>query len=496
MTLRLRSRQAGRVARGWVLLAACLPAAAARAGPDLPWPVYRLAPAAAPDPLDAAVQSFRVAQAPIAAAFLSVSRSYGVTFVLDPGLKGEVSLELRQGTVRDVIDALARSQGLYWRREGRLIAVRRNVTRFYEIDYPQMTRAPPRGGSSVNLSAQAGTAAGSNPAGLAPPGTAAGAAGGQNDQTNLTIVQQNQNTFWADLQSELSGLAQAGESVAVNKFAGLAAVTAPPARQGDFQAFIDTVNRRISRQVRIAARVVEVELNSQHQLGVDWALAGLKAGGLTLGGLGTATGFSALGGQTLAGATVTGTLAKGGISAVLSALRQQGEVHALSNPSVLSLSNQTAFVKVGTEQTFFSLQNSTTITQAGATSPIATTQASYAQNPVTIGTVLYVTPEVNGDGTVTVDVLPALTQLVGVDTSPDGQQTAPRMDIKALSTIARLRRDQSVMIGGLIYDATAAQSRQVPGLADLPLLGRAFGTTARTRSRTELVIFLAAESVD
>jgi MSHA biogenesis protein MshL len=369
------------------------------------------------------------------------------------------------------------------------------VTRFYEIDYPQLTRSA-QGGSSVNLSAQAGTAAGPNAGGPAPAGLAAGAAGGQNDQTNLTIVQQNQNTFWTDLQAELSGLAQAGESAVVNRFAGLAVITAPPARQADFQDFLATVNRRISRQVRIVARVVEVELNAQHQLGVDWTLAGLRAGGLTVGGLGTATGFSTLGGQPLAGATLTGTLATGGISAVLSALRQQGEVHALSNPSVLSLSNQTAFVKVGTEQTFFSLLNSTTINQAGSTAPFSTTQASYAQNAITIGTVLYVTPEVNGDGTVTVDVLPAITQLVGVDTSPDGQQTAPRMDIKALSTIARLRRDQSVLIGGLIYEASATQSRQVPGLADLPLVGRAFGTTARSRTRTELVIFLAAESVD
>ena len=78
---------------------------------------------------------------------------------------------------------------------------------------------------------------------------------------------------------------------------------------------------------------------------------------------------------------------------------------------------------------------------------------------------LYVTPEVNGDGTVTVDVLPAISQLIGIDTSPDGQQTAPRMDIKSLSTIARLRPDESVMIGGLIYDSTATQSRSVPGLA-------------------------------
>ena len=135
-------------------------------------------------------------------------------------------------------------------------------------------------------------------------------------------------------------------------------------------------------------------------------------------------------------------------------------------------------MKVGTEQTFFSLSNSTTINQAGVTSPVATTQSNYTQNAITIGTVLSVTPEVNGDGTVTVDVLPAITQLVGVDTSPDGQQTAPRMDIKALSTIARLHPDQSVMIGGLIYEATVTQAQKVPLHRRPSLVGRAFTTTA------------------
>jgi type II secretory pathway component GspD/PulD (secretin) len=70
------------------------------------------------------------------------------------------------------------------------------------------------------------------------------------------------------------------------------------------------------------------------------------------------------------------------------------------------------------------------------------------------------------------------------------------MDIKALSTIARLHPDQSVMIGGLIYDATATQSRKVPLLGNLPLLGRAFGTSGQTKTRTELVIFLTAEPVN
>jgi MSHA type pilus biogenesis protein MshL len=464
-------------------------------------PAYHLAAPARPAPgpeaaFDAPVISFHAAAMPLRDALLTVTRSYGITFIVDPAIRGEVTLEVRHGTVRELIDALTRSQGLFWEREGRLVSVRRNVTRFYEIDYPQLARSS-QGGSNVVLSAQTGggTVPGPVPTGGAANNGAGPAGAGAADQTNLAILQQNQNSFWADVQSELSGLAQPGESAFVNKFAGLAAVTAAPVRQADFQAFIATVNRRISRQVRIAARVVEVELNAQHQLGVDWTLASTRAGGLSLSGLAGAAGLTTLNGQALAPSTVSGTLATGKISAVIQALAEQGEVHAVSNPSVLSLSNQTAFVKVGTEQTFFSLSNSTTINQAGAAGPFATTQNSYTQNAITIGTVLSVTPEVNGDGTVTVDVLPAITQLVGVDASPDGQQTAPRMDIKALSTIARLHPNQSVMIGGLIYDATATQSQKVPVLGDLPVIGRAFGAAAGTKTRTELVIFLAAEPV-
>lgn len=491
-------------------LAAFLLPAATLAGSSAPsdpapaalLPTYHLAAKAAPpapDPLDAPVASYRAVQLPAAAAFLSLSRSSGITFVLDPAMKGDVTAEVRGGTVRDVIDALARSQGYYWEREGRLIAVRRNVVRFYEIDYPQMTRSA-QGSSNVVLSAQAGTSANVVATNPSSPSTsasnpAAGVNPGQNDQTNISIQQQNQTTFWTDVQSELAGLAQTGESVAVNKLAGLAVVTAPPARQDDFKAFIEIVNRRISRQVRISARVLEVQLNEQHQLGVDWALAATTVGGVNLSGFSSSTGFSSINGQTLIPSTVSGTLSTGKVSATISALQQQGEVRAVSNPSVISLSNQTAFVKVGTEQTFFSLSNSTLINQTGAVTPYSTTQSNYSQNAITIGTVLYVTPEVNSDGTVTVDVLPAITQLIGVDTSPDGLQTAPRMDIKALSTIARLHPDESVMIGGLIYDETDRQSQKIPVLGSLPLIGKAFGTTATAKTRSELVIFLTAESV-
>ena len=488
--------------RALVLAVAFLPPAFCTRAETL-LPSYRLTSGAAEgDPLELPAESFHASHVPIAAAFLSVSRSYGITLVLDPSVKGDVTLEVRGGTVKDLIEALAKSQGCYWERDGRLIAIRRNTQRFYEIDYPQMSRSA-QGSSSVVLSAQTGPV--TNSSGLLPgttgvqtlsPTNASNPV--QNDQTNLSIQQQNQSTFWADVQSELKAMAQPGESVSVNRLAGLAMVTAPPSRQEDFHSFIAILNRRISRQVRISARVLEVNLDSQHQLGVDWSLAATKAGGLTLSGFGANTGFATTEGQTLIPSAITGTVSLGKVSAVINALHEQGEVRSVSNPSIVSLSNQTAFVKVGTEQTFFSLTNATTInTLSGAagSAPYTASQNNYIQNAITIGTVLYVTPEVNSDGTVTVDILPAITQLTGVDTSPDGQQTAPRMDIKALSTIARLHPGESVMIGGLIQDQSTRQTQKVPGLGDLPLLGRLFATEAKTSAHNELVIFLSAEVV-
>ena len=236
-----RPRPVTKAAGRLLLSAGLLLPAGARAGPDLPWPVYRMAAPAAPaDPLDAAVESFHVAQEPIALAFLSVSRSYGVTFVLDPGLKGEVTLEVRQGTVRDLVEALAKSQGLYWQREGRLIAVRRNVTRFYEIDYPQMTRSA-QGGSNVSLSAQGGTAAGGSPPRQRHPrgnrhsGAGAGPPRARTTRPTFPFSSRTRIRSGRTCSPNSPGSRSRARAPSSNKFAGLAVVTAPPAPPEDFQ---------------------------------------------------------------------------------------------------------------------------------------------------------------------------------------------------------------------------------------------------------------------
>jgi len=446
------------------------------------------------DPLAMPVKSYHALHLPVATALLSLSRSYPITIIADPLMTGFVSLEMKSVTLRDVLDAISESQGGSWEKEGNLIHLHHTQQCFYEIDYPQMTRSA-QGSSSVVLSAQANPGINTGGTSNLSQQTAAGA-NTQSDQTNLSIQQQNQTTFWNDVLSELNSLVLPGETVALNKLAGLALISAPKPRQKMYKEFITLLNKRISRQVRITAKILEVNLDDQHQLGVDWSIAAEKINGLKLTNLNTTTSLSGLLSPALSHGTISGTLSSGQVTAAVAALSEQGSVKSESNPSIVTLGNQTAFVKVGTEQTFFSLTNATSISglvaQAGI-NPTATTQNNYTQNAITIGTVLYVTPEINSDGSVTVDVLPAITQLTGVDTSPDGLQTAPRMDIKALSTMAKLHPNESIVIGGLIQNSETNMIRKTPGLSSLPALGNLFKNTSQLKTRSELVIFLSAD---
>jgi hypothetical protein len=69
------------------------------------------------------------------------------------------------------------------------------------------------------------------------------------DATQVSISQENQNTFWTTLETELKGMIREGDTLVLNRFSGVAQITAPVRRHETIRAFIDLVNRRITQQV-------------------------------------------------------------------------------------------------------------------------------------------------------------------------------------------------------------------------------------------------------
>lgn len=456
--------------------------------------------AAQPALLDRPVTNLRLETAPLPVALRSLARACQTNILLDPEVSGEVTVEIENGTLRSALTALTEPGGYSFEETPDGLAVRYRRTVLYAIDYPQLTRSG-SGSASITLggsnSGYGGYGSYSlNGQVLTSQRNLTNTLQGQNssDATQISISQENQNTFWTGIEAELRAMLGQGDALILNKFSGVAQITAPKPRHDSIRTYIELVNRRITRQVEIEARIVEVSLNDERKLGVDWELASTSAGSVKVDGAAPLQ-VTGVGGGLLAANTFTANLGYGHATAVIHALEQQGNVKTVAQPRLRALNNQTAFIKIGEDRPFFRLQQSTTFQSGGSTVPVNQTQESFSVTTITIGTILAVTPQIDAQGVITIDVLPAITRLQSIITSPDGRQTAPVTEVKQASTIVRLKDGETAVIGGLISEEGGENTRAVPVLGAVPLLGQAFRSKAVTKHRTELVIFLTPKLI-
>lgn len=450
--------------------------------------------AAEPLPLDQKVGPLRFEKTPLSAALRALGRTSQIPIRAEPGLTGEITADFPGGTVRAALTTLVETAGLFFEETSSGVVVRQRRTVLYAIDYPQLTRSG-SGSASITLGGATG-GSGGNFNGTQNVARQQNLANGNtaSDATQVSISQENQNTFWSNLETELRAMLKEGDSLVLNRFSGVAQIAAPVKRHETICAFIELVNRRITQQVEIEARLVEVTLRDEQKLGVDWDLAASTLDGVRVQAR-SPLDVAGVGGTVLGANSFAATLGFGRASAVIQALKQQGEVKTVAQPRLRALNNQTAFIKVGEDRPFFRLQQTTTLQQPGATTAFNQTQENFTVTTITIGTILAVTPQIDGDKTITLDVLPAITRLQAIVTSPDGRQTAPVTEVKQASTIVRLRDGETAIIGGLISEETGETERRIPVLGKLPIVGAAFRSKANLRARTELVIFLTPRLV-
>lgn len=285
----------------------------------------------------------------------------------------------------------------------------------------------------------------------------------------------------------------------INRQAGVVIVHHYPDVLLEVAEFLEAVEGSVQRQVFIQAKILEVNLNEQYRLGVDWSQVSpiriIHDGdpdifqGLTP-GPGQPFNFSNTGG---ANGTL-GTLAAGAggffyglsntqISVLIDALGQQGNVSVLSSPKIATLNNQRAVIKVGTEDIFF----------LPIVIPATTTQASATQfvpSQITIGIVLDVLPQINMDGTVIMSINTSVSERAGERISPDGQNRVPILDVRESNNVVMARSGQTIVIGGLMKNTRSRDNNEVPFLGKIPILGKLFQYEANVDEKTELVIIL------
>ena len=167
-------------------------------------------------------------------------------------------------------------------------------------------------------------------------------------------------------------------------------------------------------------------------------------------------------------------------NALVDALSTQGKVEVLSSPRVSTLNNQKAIIKAAVEDVYFD------VTVAAGTPPITTATPKY----ITIGVILDVTPQIDSDGTIIMDIHPSVTERISTAIFKDTGQQAPIISVRETQTIVRVREGQTILIAGLMQSKESEQLNGLPCLMNIPVVGEAFRQTRRDKTKSEIVILI------
>lgn len=277
------------------------------------------------------------------------------------------------------------------------------------------------------------------------------------------------------------------------------------------EEFISTVDVP-PQQVLIEARVLEVKLSKEHNLGINWrALA--DQGGLNLGSLtgttytdsagwaaqgsGIGQGLSALQIASVPGASsgyldpFTFAVFNEHLDIVLKTLSTVLDTNVLSAPRITTVNNFLASITINKKIPYVV----PTDTSTGNTDAVST---SWEVKEKDAGIVLNVTPTINADGLITMLLNPSISDQVSEIevTSGSTTYTVPIIDSRSASTKVVVSNGQTLIIGGLIKDTVKDQHVKVPLFGDIPVLGYLFKHDWKYREKTELLIMVSATIVD
>ncbi|GLQ99469.1 type II secretion system secretin GspD [Dyella mobilis] len=250
-------------------------------------------------------------------------------------------------------------------------------------------------------------------------------------------------------------------------------------------------------QVQIETRVFEVDLVGDLQYGVQWYLQGL-AGGTQNGDsytpgnpnahrmIGLGGGFGATSNSNSTN-TYSGQpffysflSSNGKFQVAVNALESSQNTKTLSAPSLVVLNNQVAHIQVGNQipvnQTYY-------VGVGGSSEPTTAGQVQY----IPTGIILDVQPRVNPGGLVYLNIDQQVSQTTSATPNAQGNYTIQQRQV---ATQLGVQNGQTVLLGGLIEQQNADNGSGVPLLSDIPVLGKLFGSTGKSKTRTELIVLI------
>lgn len=473
----------------------------------------------------------------------ALARDAKINIDIHGGIDGTVTLNAINQTLPQILDRISKQVDMRYELKDKLLVVMPDTPflKTYKIDYVNMARDADGG---ISNTTQVGGAS-----------TGSGTSGGGMNNSQLSIKNSSKNHFWETLVKNVTDIlretdkilpqgssevivqqqntqSQKGDSatassenaaviegegstvtrrstfreaasVISNPEAGILTVRATGKQHEKIQEFITQVMRSARRQVLIEATIAEVRLSSNYQQGINWSAIAAGAKGFTLTQLGSA-GLPATNTGNMFTLNYNNATSKfGNLSGAVSLLDSFGDVKVLSSPKLSMMNNQTAMLRVVDNLVYFTVKADTTSNQT-------TTTTTFTTTPVTVptGFTMSVTPQINDNDTVLLNLRPSITRLLGYVNDPNpalanpcgiGVATCatpaivsriPQLQTREMESMLKIENNQIAVLGGLMQDEINNLTDGIPLLDSIPFAGNAFRNRNDNKIKTELVIFL------
>jgi len=359
------------------------------------------------------------------------------SLVSDEAVSGTFSGDLKDLTMRQALEAVLFPRDLDYDVQGNLIRVfpRKPSTRLFDVNYLNVRRTWQRGVRSA----------------VAIPGQPAAA----DSRTSI------ESDLFGELSAGVQALLSESGRMHIDRTAGLVTVTDFSERLEQVGVYVEAVQVRATRQVRLEARVFEVALNDAAAASIDWNAVAARTG----------ASFGEREARGAAGVRIDD------FDALMKAIAEQGTVMMIAAPHVVAMNNEPAVMRAGTQGVYFT--PASRIDDHGRAFPADATTSS--PGTVLQGLTLTVTPQIAADGIVQLSVAPTYAHKTGESKAPGGG-SVPVLHISEADTLVRVHGGETVVIAALLREREAAKPGT--GLAGL------FGSQTRQTLKTELVILL------
>ncbi len=256
-------------------------------------------------------------------------------------------------------------------------------------------------------------------------------------------------------------------------------------------SYIRTLKTYYNSQVVITAKILEVSLNDSSKYGIDWTSIHGNIGDYAFNPIRQRLTFDT---DSLTPALeIQVNSDKHGIDAALEALQEFGDIKVLSNPRIRVTNGQPALISVGTNSSYVEKVEKTTTYTEGRTEEDIEVTISAVFDGIMLGVQPYIDLETNE---VNLTITPIKSRVVSLNErsignfGDVGNFTLPVIDLKEATTQLRVKSGNVVALGGLISKDLSDQTKSIPILGTIPIVGYLFSQKVKSVQTEELVILL------